>query len=251
MTTQVVFDTLAQISEGLVGTSPAIFVGSTDQTLAVITTAGAVATLYATKRIKAQDVIFINYDMDGTPGQFVATVTATSSGSLVGYTIPAGYLQTANNLSDVLSVASARTNLGIGLPFLQYTTVAITAAQFNGMYAAPKLLVAAGGANTLIIPQQVQLLMTYGAAAYAAGGVSAVQWDSTANGAGVIASTTLSAATFQATASTGFVFNAGVVPETFSTTVNKGLYLSNVTAAFTTGDSPMVAHVWYRIIPTV
>lgn len=133
----------------------------------------------------------------------------------------------------------------------KYTTVAITAAQFNGMYAAPKLLVAAGGANTLLVLDQLQLAMTYGAAAYAAGGVAAVQYDSTANGAGVIASTTLSAATFQAAASTTFTMNAGVVPLTFTTTVNKGLYLSNISGAFTTGDSAMVAHIWYRQIPTV
>ena len=134
---------------------------------------------------------------------------------------------------------------------LHYAAVAITAAQFNGMYAAPKLLVAAPGANKLIVLDKVQLLMTYGTAAYAAGGVAAVQYDSTVNGAGVIASTTLAAATFQATASTGWNFNAGVVAETFSTCVNKGLYLSNITGAFTTGDSAMVAHVWYKIIPTV
>src|SRR5204862_4790361 len=102
-------------------------------------------------------------------------------------------------------------------------------------YAAPKLLVAAGGANTLLVLDKVDLLMTYVSANYAAGGVAAVQYDSTANGAGVIASTTLSAATFQAAASTGFVFNGGVVPQTFSTCVNKGLYLSNITGAFTTG----------------
>lgn len=134
---------------------------------------------------------------------------------------------------------------------LKYVAVAITAAEFNGMYAAPKLLLAAGGANTLQVLEQLQLLMTYVSANYAAGGVVAVQWDSTANGAGVIASTTLAAATFQAAASTGFNFNRGVVAETFTTCVNKGLYLSNVTGAFTTGDSTFVAHLWYRTIPTV
>ena len=134
---------------------------------------------------------------------------------------------------------------------LHYAAVAITAAEFNGMYAAPKVLVAAPGANKLLVLDKVQLLMTYGTAAYAAGGVSAVQYDVTANGAGVIASTTLAAATFQATASTGWNFNAGVVAETFTTCVNKSLALSNITGAFTTGDSPMVAHVWYKIIPTV
>lgn len=147
--------------------------------------------------------------------------------------------------------AAAVTSAKVSPLLLQYAAVAVTAAQFNGMYAAPKLLLAAGGANTLIVLDQVQLLMTFVSAAYAAGGVAAVQYDSTANGAGVIASTTLAAATFQAAASTGFVFNAGVVPETFSTCVNKGLYLSNITGAFTTGDSTFVAHIWYRVIPTV
>ncbi len=132
----------------------------------------------------------------------------------------------------------------------KYTTVAISAAEFNGMYAAPKLLVAAGGANTLVVIDQLQLVMTYVSANYAAGGVAAVQYDSTANGAGVIASSTLSAATFQAAASTTFTMNAGVVPLPFTTTVNKGLYLSNITGAFTTGDSTFVAHIWYRVIPT-
>ncbi len=134
---------------------------------------------------------------------------------------------------------------------MKYAAVAITAAEFNGMYAAPKLLLAAGGANTMIILHRVDLLMTYVSANYAAGGVAAVQYDSTANGAGVIASTTLSAATFQAAASTGFMFNTGVVAQTFSTCVNKGLYLSNITGAFTTGDSTFVAHVYYSIVPTV
>lgn len=133
----------------------------------------------------------------------------------------------------------------------KYVAVPITAAAFNGMYATPIQLVAAGGANTLLVLDQLQLVMTYGSANYAAGGVAAVQYDSTANGAGVIASTTLAAATFQAAASTTFTMNAGVVALPFTTTVNKGLYLSNITAAFTTGDSDMVANIWYRVIPTV
>lgn len=143
------------------------------------------------------------------------------------------------------------TSAKLAVTTVQYATVAITAAEFNGMYAAPKQLVAAPGANKLIVLDKVDLLMTYGAANYAAGGVVAVQYDNTANGAGVIASTTLSAATFQAAVSTGFVFNCGVVPQTFSTCVNKGLFLSNITAAFTTGDSAFVAHIWYKVIATV
>lgn len=172
----------------------------------------------------------------------------------------AGTVPTAVAMSgDVAIIASGATTIQAGAVdssmmnanMLRYAAVAITASEFNGMYAAPKVLVAAAGANTLIVLEQLQLAMTYDSAAYAAGGVAAVQYDSTVNGAGVIASSTLSAATFQATASSTFTFNAGVVVLPFATTVNKGLYLSNITGAFTTGDSDMVAHIWYRVIPTV
>lgn len=175
-----------------------------------------------------------------------ATITAASS-SL--------YLQIANNLSDLNSVPAALLNLGLGPTVVNYTTVAITAAQFNGMYAAPKLLLAAPGNNKLIVVNRLALVMTYGSAAFASGGVVAAQYDSTVHGAGVLATNAEAAADFFATASTTFAFNGtsgntvGILP--FTTSVNKGLYLSNLTGAFTTGDSTFVAQVWYSIIPTV
>ena len=174
----------------------------------------------------------------GSAGGVATSVVMSGDATIIA----SGALTIANN-----AVTSAKTSPLM----LKYASVAITAAEFNGMYAAPKLLLAAQGANTLIVFEQLQLLMTYVSANYAAGGVAAVQYDSTVNGAGVIASTTLSAATFQAAASTGFNFNRGVVAETFSTCVNKGLYLSNITGAFTTGDSTYVGHLWYRVVPTV
>lgn len=134
---------------------------------------------------------------------------------------------------------------------LQYAAVPITASQFNGMYATPVQLVAAAGSNTLLVLDRVCLAMTYDSAAYAAGGVAHVQYDDTANGAGVIASTTLAAASFQDTASTVYSFNAGAVEYPFATCANQGLYLSNITGAFTTGDSDFVAHCWYKVISLV
>ena len=188
---------------------------------------------------------------------FSKLATLTSGNLLVG---SAGGVPTSVAMSgDATMVASgaltiaanAVTSAKTSALMLQYTTVAITAAQFNGMYAAPKLLVAAPGANKIIALDKVQLVMTYVSANYAAGGVVAVQFDSTINGAGVIASSTLTAANMQAAASTVFNMNAGIVLEPFTTCANKGLYLSNITGAFTTGDSTFVAHVWYKIIPTV
>lgn len=174
----------------------------------------------------------------GSAGNVATSVTMSGDATIVA----AGTLTIANN-----AVTSAK----ISPLIRKYVTVAISAADFNGMYATPKQLVAAAGANTLIVLDQLQLVMTYGTAAFASGGTAAVQYDSTANGAGVIASTTLADTAFQATASTTFTMNAGVVALPFATTVNKGLYLSNITGAFTTGDSTMVAHIWYRVIPTV
>jgi hypothetical protein len=278
------FQTLSLISEGNTSTAPSIFIASTSDSLGTITTAGYMNDIAEAGVVKPNDVLYINYSDTSTfplntgeastlgefkvsysdPNWTIATVltglgqaaakdvtdntktyVASVDGAPASYTV--GALLLAGDTNGSIGTAS-----GYSVANLQrYTTVAITAAQFNGMYAAPKLLVAAPGANVQLILKQVQLVMTYVSANYAAGGVVAVQYDSTANGAGIIASTTLSAATFQAAASTTFTFNAGVVPLTFTTTVNKGFYLSNVTGAFTTGDSTFVAHIWYQQIATV
>lgn len=203
--------------------------------LAAVNAGGAFNTTISNGTMGQSTVMTIP-DVVAATGQFLVKTAALVSGNFV------------------MASGTAGLTVDSGLPKaagLNYVAVAITAAEFNGMYTTPKLLVAAPGANKLLVLDKVQLLMTYVSANYAAGGVVAIQYDSTANGAGVIASTTLAAATFQAAASTGWNFNAGVVAETFTTCVNKGFYLSNVTGAFTTGDSPMVAHIWYKIIATV
>ncbi len=115
MTTQAAWGTFAKVTGGISGTAPEIFVASTDQTEAVIITAGAVADLYATGVIKVGDIIWVNYDQDGTPGQNVYTVTSTSSGSLITYPEAiGGALLAANNLDDVNDVPTSRHNLALG-----------------------------------------------------------------------------------------------------------------------------------------
>lgn len=214
--------------------------------------------------LSVNDLIFC-VGSDASAFYQVATVDRDAGTITVVSAFPSGVIGTANitNLAvttakiDNLAVTTAKIAANavdsskLALTTLQYVAVPITAAAFNGMYAAPVALVAAAGANTMIVLDKLALVETYNSAAYAAGGTAAVQWDSTVNGAGVIASTTLANTTFQVTASNTFVMNGGVVPAPFSTTVNKGLYLSNITAAYTTGNSAMVAHVWYKVIPTV
>jgi len=263
--------------------NPNIVTIVTDDTLAEITTAGYWTSDAIQADIQAlqngvfqwqdTDIVLISYAPDFLVNFFKydaanETFVANPAAGGLTNTLPSGEIFVGNvsNLATAVAMSGDATISNAGVlaigankvlssmisPLVRkYTTVAVSAADFNGMYAAPKLLLAAQGANTLIVLDQLQLMMTYGAANYAAGGVAAVQYDSTVNGAGVIASTTLAAATFQAAASTTFTFNPGVIALPFTTTVNKGLYLSNITGAFTTGDSPMVAHLWYRVIPTV
>lgn len=255
----------------------------TDDNLATITTAGYLTGDAIKADIEAlnngefewsdTDMVLINYAPANLCNWFKydadnATFTANPAAGGLSNTLLDGriFVGNSSNIATGVAMSGDTTISNTGVVAIgankvlssmisplvrKYVAVPISAAEFNGMYAAPKELVAAQGANTLIVVDKVQLAMTYNSVAFAAGGVAAVQYDSTANGAGVIATTTQAAADFQATASTTFSFNAGVVDLPFATTVNKGLYLSNITGAFTTGNSTFVAHVWYSVVPTV
>lgn len=186
-----------------------------------------------------------------TSGLGTSAAKAVSNNSLSTVASTAGSGFTANNFTSAADAAGTIQDSGYNVNnVLLVASVAITAAQFNGMYATPKLLIAAPGANKLIVVDRMELVMTYGSANFASGGIVAAQYDSTVHGAGVLATNSEAAADFFAAASTTFVFNGGLVLAPFSTSVNKGLYLSNATGAFTTGDSTFVAQVHYRIIAT-
>lgn len=77
------FLTLSQVSGGLPGTAPRLFTASTNGDYAAITTAGYMADLVAAGIVNVFDIIWINYDVDGTEAQGQFRVTGTSSGSLV------------------------------------------------------------------------------------------------------------------------------------------------------------------------
>ena len=172
-------------------------------------------------------------------GSNIATARAMSGDATISNT---GVLTLANN-----AVTSAKTAANL----IQYVEVDVSAADWNGMYDAPKLLVAAPGANEVIVVDKIVLDMTFVSAQYAAGGVVAAQYDSTVHGAGAPASASIAAATINGyAASTGMMVDGAMDSVAFTAMVNKGLYLSNQTGAFTTGDSTWKVNVWYRIIPT-
>jgi hypothetical protein len=198
-------------------------------------------------------------------GNFNVTLSNLSHGQSTVYSISDAGTATGNLLnkssaafvSGNLIAASGTTGLTVDSGFAasslpQFVSVTMTAAQWNAMYATPFLLIAAPGAGNMIIVNRMEAIMTYGTTAYAAGGVVAAQYGATAHGAGPAATNTEAAADFFATASTTFLFNGvsgntvGAVP--FSTSSNTGIYLSNATGAFTTGDSTWTIMVQYRTI---
>jgi hypothetical protein len=221
----------------------------------------------------------------GTDASFILQVTAVSSTSVTtetaGFSSSVGTANIINNAVTYAKIQEAsagnvllgnptgsaanyeEVTLGNGLDFastalelkpsyLNVVEVSLTAAQFNGMYATPVQVIAAPGANKAIIINHAVLNMTFVSAQYAAGGAVGLQYGSSAHLAGAAASATEAATDFTgAAASTLFRFGGGLsTGAAVSSAANAAVYISNATAAFTTGDSTFKLWLWYEVIPT-
>lgn len=209
--------------------------------------------------IVATDVLTGEFAQVTAVNKTLATVTVAVFNAVlgvgsVGTTNLASQAVTAakianNTITASQIAANGVTSAALSLDTIQYVKVPITAAQWNGMYAAPFVLIAAPGAGKMIVVDSCVLVMTFVAAQYAAGGAVALQYDTTVHGAGTLASATLAAATVNGYAASS---NVGIAPalgsSAITTVQNKGLYISNQTGAFTTGDGTWNAHLAYRIV---
>jgi hypothetical protein len=134
---------------------------------------------------------------------------------------------------------------------IQYLKVPMTAAQFNGMYAAPFEILPAPGANKLHVIDRVMLEIDYGGAQFANGGVFGLQYDADVHGAGIGASATAAAAVAIAWAADSTFMLQGACPSSGAVdTVNKSICMSNLTGAFDTGTSTVDVHIWYATVTT-
>ena len=160
---------------------------------------------------------------------------------------------TLSNTGAITIATAAVNSAKLDPTTIQYLKVPMTAAQWNGMYAAPFEIIPAPGAGKAIIVRGMVAAMTFVAAQYAAGGAVILQYDTTVHGAGSNAcgTGTIAAAAvngFAASSSAGLVGQIPVAGIANTTFVNKDVSISNASGAFTTGDGTWNIHVWYEIV---
>lgn len=148
-------------------------------------------------------------------------------------------------------VAGAWSNNPSGMLGVVYATGAITAAEFKGMFAAPKEIIAAQGANKVIKVHGFVLNLDYGAAQFTTGGVTSLQYGPVIEGGGPIITTAIAAASFNnAVADSVYSTANAAIVTTSLLSENLGVYLSNQTAAFAVGDSTFTYYIWYSVVTT-
>ena len=137
----------------------------------------------------------------------------------------------------------------IGTDVLASATVSVSVADMNGAYATPKQIIAAPGASSYIKVESFTILHTYGSAAFAAGGATYLQYDSTIHGAGTAISADLASTITEgsSTNKTYGVTSAAGIDAVAQT--NKGVFLSNQTQAYTTGTGgSFKIRISYRVM---
>ena len=135
-----------------------------------------------------------------------------------------------------------------GYPFT--AEVQLTAAQIIAMYTTPVLVVPAVP-NKAIVVDSVEFIVRGTATQFTGGGVVAVQYADTANGAG----TSVQATTFAATVvtnATATVYStrppASLSAVASAPILGIGLYVSNATAVFAAGTGTATVRVQYRLV---
>lgn len=138
-----------------------------------------------------------------------------------------------------------------GLGGVRHVQVALAAADINGAYATPVLVIAAPGTAKAIAIVKVEFTIVRTATAFANGGAAIIQYDSTTHGGGLQAcDSTLASTVITGAAGTSISLrNGAIVSDSTATIVNKGIYFSNATGAFDTGTGTATLDVWYVVIP--
>jgi hypothetical protein len=129
------------------------------------------------------------------------------------------------------------------------TTLALSAANIIAMYATPVAIVAAVPGKAIVI-DSMSFDITRTSTAFSGGGVVAVQYDSTANGAGTATTATIAATVVTGAAGRTITARIPVVQSDIATAsiTGIGLYISNATAAFAAGTGTASVKIAYHLV---
>jgi len=143
------------------------------------------------------------------------------------------------------------TTLGVAPQALQYATGTLSAANWAAMYGAPVQILAAtvAGSGKVIIVDSFDINYTFVAAGYTGGGATLLQYGNTTHGGGIAATSTLAAAGFSdQTASMSVKVAGALAVNATASLANTGIYISNQTAAFATGDGTFTYYLRYHVV---
>jgi len=144
---------------------------------------------------------------------------------------------------------------GSGTASIQYITIPMTAADWIAMYNTPLLLLPAPGPGKVIYLMNTLYIVTYGTMQYTSGGNAAIQYGNTPALGGVLASYAIASATINAT-NVSSLYDPGTngalqtTDNPLSEAENLGLYLTNDTGSYASGNSTFLVNLWYTIIST-
>jgi hypothetical protein len=188
----------------------------------------------------------------------------TGTASTVAYAPICGGTTTTSALQKVASLGTSGQFLksnGSALPTyvtptelgtapVIYQKFPISPTQIMGMFATPVQLVAAGGAHTSYCVRACIYELLFNSIAYTSGGVYTIQFGSSAGLGGPREMTAFSAASLNVSTNS-VIFQLWDTGLSFLTTaVNQGLYFSNATGAFASGNSTLNIHLYYQLIAT-
>jgi hypothetical protein len=177
---------------------------------------------------------------DATNNALPFLASTAGSGFAIGDLIAAG------------DTAGTLVNSGVNL---QTANIAISAAEFQALYALPYPLIGAPGAGNLIVVHSMVIYMNFVSIPYAnASGTNVfAQYNPSSAGAGFQATSQEEASDFFNTSNTVYFFTGVNGGETDSgaiatNVVNQGVYLAVGGGPFITGDSTFNVQVLYSII---
>lgn len=152
--------------------------------------------------------------------------------------------------SSLYAISSDFTSLNAVNGAIQQVSIALSNAQILGKYAAPVFVLPAPAAGSVNLVTSAALNIIYGTTQFAAGGVIALQYKNTVHGGGVLASSTIAAATLNGVTANTVLTMTQAASVILANAAAQPIYLSNQTAAFTTGDSTGTLIVNYRNVLT-